>query len=330
MGKHMSHPVFGGVPVVITMVLGLAPLGGCTGGGGAPRLSQTDTVALKNAAREANVLHEAISPAISTDPELAAYFQELGKRLVDAARKTEAQRGTLEAVRVEFHLVNSPVVNAFATGGEHVYVYDALFLRCGSEEELSAAMAHALAHTTLRHLARKELPGSEDPAVLASEIVKSPYTPEEESEADRTGFQTYARAGWDPSRFGDLFQRVGGRDYTLRARDPRKWAEQLPGSAQSWRRSPVADERTFVRLQQKAKASASSSSSAGARGGGGGGGDRADKASVLLAALPNCFVTEQPEQVAARRRLQQMLPVPISGTDRERGTGFGRPQRGGP
>jgi predicted Zn-dependent protease len=324
MGKHMSHPVFGGVPLLVIMVLGLPPLGGCAGGGGAPRLSQTETVALKKAAREANVLHEAISPAISTDPELTAYFQELGKRLVDAARKTESQRGTLDAVRVEFHLVNNPVVNAFSTGGEHVYVYDGLFLRCGSEEELAAAMAHALAHTTLRHLARKELPESEDAAVLASEIVKSPYTPEEESEADRTGFQTYARAGWDPPRFGDLFQRVGGRDYTLRARDPRKWADQLPGSAQSWRRSPVADDRTFVQLQQKAKASASSVAARGS-----GGGDRADKASVLLAALPNCFVAEQPEQAAARRRLQQMLPVPTSGTDRERGTGFGRPQRGG-
>jgi hypothetical protein len=180
-------------------------------------------------------------------------------------------------------------------------------------------MAHALAHTTLRHLARKELPESEDPAVLASEIVKSPYTPTEESEADQTGFQTYARAGWDPSRFGDLFQRVGGRDYSLRARDPHKWADQLPASAQAWRRSPVADDRTFVQLQQKAKASASR-----------GGGDQADKASVVLGAMPNCFVPEQPEQVAARRRLQQMLPVPISGTDRERGTGFGRPQRGTP
>jgi hypothetical protein len=322
MAKHMSHPVFGGVPLVMIMALGL-PLCGCTGGGGAPRLSQTETVALKKAAREANVLHEAMSPAISTDPELAAYFQELGKRLVDAARKTEAQRGTLEAVRVEFHLVNNPVVNAFSTGGEHVYVYDGLFQRCGSEEELAAAMSHALAHTTLRHLARKELPESEDAAVLASEIVKSPYTPEEESEADRTGFQTYARAGWDPSRFGDLFQRVGGRDYSLRARDPRKWAEQLPASAQSWRRSPVADDRTFVQLQQKAKASASSSSSPAARGGG----ERADKASVLVAALPNCFVAEQSEQAAARRRLQQMLPTPRRGTDRELGTGMGRPPR---
>ena len=329
MGKHRSHPVFGGVPLLIMTALVLPPLGGCTGGGGggAPRLSQTETVALKKAASEANVLHEAISPSVSTDPELTAYFQELGKRLVEAGRKTEAQRGTLEAVRVEFHLVNSPVANAFSTGGEHVYVYDGLFLRCGSEEELAAGMAHALAHTALRHLARKELPESEDPAVLASEIVKSPYTPEEESEADRTGFQTYARAGWDPSRFGDLFQRVGGRDYTLRARDPRKWAEQLPASAQAWRRSPVADDRTFVQLQQKARAWAGSLPAAR---GGGGGGERADKASVVLGAMPNCFVAEQPEQSAARRRLQQMLPVPISGTDRERGTGFGRPQRGGP
>jgi predicted Zn-dependent protease len=264
------------------------------------RLSQTETAQLKEAVKQANVIHDAVGPTLSADPELTAYVREVGKRLVEGARKSDAQRGALDSVRVDFHLVNNPAVNAFSTGGEHIYVYAGLFLRCGSEEELAAAMAHAMAHTTLRHLAKKDLPDSTDAVVLASQIIKAPYTPAEESDADKAAFQYYAHAGWDPYRFGDVYQRVGGREYNLRSQDPRRWADQLPSASQSWRRSPVADDRTFVQLQQKAKATPSPI--------------RSDKPATILSALPNCLAaTDQGEQAAARTRLQDMLIGPKAG-----------------
>jgi predicted Zn-dependent protease len=290
----MSRSPVNSVPAALAALLpALVIIGGCVENGSV-RLSQTETVQLKKAVQEASVIHDAISPTLSADSELNAYVREVGKRLVEGARKSDAQRGAIDSIRIDFHLVNNPAVNAFSTGGEHVYVYSGLFLRCGSEEELAAAMAHAMAHTTLRHLAKRDLTESDNAVVLANQIIKATYSPAEESEADKAAFQYYAHAGWDPYHFGDVFQRVGGRDYNLRAQDPRRWADQLPAASQSWRHSPVADDRTFVQLQQRARATPPPI--------------RSDKPSTIVSALPNCLAPDQGEQAAARGRLQDMLP----------------------
>ena len=47
---------------------------------------------------------------------------------------------------MRFHLVGSETVNAFDTGGGHIYVYNGLFQLCQNEDELAAVMAHEFAH----------------------------------------------------------------------------------------------------------------------------------------------------------------------------------------
>ena len=141
-----------------------------------------------------------------------------------------------------FHLVNSKTLNAFTTGGHHVYVYNALFQMCKTEDELAAVMSHEFAHIYCRHVqqgnnrqtfitgvgyaaagagyvAGGQQNGSayastaSNDTLKAAQFVGMKYTRTDEAEADEWGFQFYCRAGWDPNQFRTFFQRMVDAGY---------------------------------------------------------------------------------------------------------------------
>lgn len=198
--------------------------------------------------RQAESANSELAPALIDDPELNKYMQELGARIVEAARAADAAHEGPSAhfggednawmfTRGQFHLVNSPTLNAFTTGGEHMYIYSKLFEQCRSEDELAAVMAHEYAHVYSRHvhkgMNRQILAGSlaagaglvglavggeehgQEYAAIASvstataaSFLDLGYTRDDEEEADEWGFAFHARAGWDPQHFGDFFQQL--------------------------------------------------------------------------------------------------------------------------
>src|SRR5882724_1015260 len=96
-------------------------------------------------------------------PELSTYLQQIGDRVIDAAKDLDAEgygpathkkedNAWMFSNRMKFHLVNSKTLNAFTTGGEHMYIYNALFQACDSEDELAAVMAHEYGHVYCRHV----------------------------------------------------------------------------------------------------------------------------------------------------------------------------------
>jgi hypothetical protein len=104
-----------------------------------------------------------LEPAIMNDAQLAGYLQKIGGRIVEAARAVDAEHQGPKShfsesdnswmfENKEFHLVNSKTLNAFTTGGDHMYVYSQLFQQCKSEDELAAVMAHEFAHVYCRHV----------------------------------------------------------------------------------------------------------------------------------------------------------------------------------
>ena len=138
---------------------------------------------------------------------------------------------------MKFHLVNSKTVNAFTTGGNHMYVYEALFQMCQSEDELAAVMSHEFAHVYCRHVqsgtnrqtgmqvfaygaagAGYLYGGKENGSSYADTAQKGAasvaqfaglsFTRGDEAQADEWGFKFYAHAGWDPDHFQDFFQRM--------------------------------------------------------------------------------------------------------------------------
>src|SRR2546423_9186671 len=106
-----------------------------------------------------------LKPAEMNDPALSDYLQRIGDRIIASARELDRQgfgpathkkenSEWMFGQNMKFHFVNSKTLNAFTTGGDHLYIYNELFQQCKSEEELAAVMSHEYAHVYSRHVAK--------------------------------------------------------------------------------------------------------------------------------------------------------------------------------
>jgi predicted Zn-dependent protease len=206
----------------------------------------------KQVIAQANEAHSQIKPAVITDPVLDGYVQQIGDRMVAVAREMHAQGYGSKAHKgedsewmfqdIEFHLVNSPTLNAFTTGGQHIYLYSELFISSKTEDEFAAVVAHEFAHIYGRHVqkgmnrqyailggaaaaavAGAALAGEDNRmtgagvgagvGLAAGQFLGLGFTRDDEDEADKFGFQFYVRAGYDPSKFADFFRQMIEKGY---------------------------------------------------------------------------------------------------------------------
>lgn len=168
------------------------------------------------------------SGMLAEDPEVIAYLNRLGARLVDAAGVRDT--------RFTFFPVLDKSVNAFAIPGGYIGVHSGLIVMAQHESELASVLAHEIAHVSQHHLARiidgtrlsplvslaalgvailAAQAGSIDGAAAAMSagvgynIQKQlDYTYAFEQEADRIGMQTLVRAGFDPAAMPAFFERL--------------------------------------------------------------------------------------------------------------------------
>jgi predicted Zn-dependent protease len=144
--------------------------------------------------------------------------------------------------KMQFHFVNSKTLNAFTTGGEHMYIYTELFQLCKDENDLAAVMSHEYAHVYSRHVqkgtqrqyaiigsalalgAAGAVAGGKEhgaeygsaaggAALAAGQLVGTTFTRGDEAQADEFGFYFYTHAGWDPQLFGRFFQLMIDKGY---------------------------------------------------------------------------------------------------------------------
>jgi predicted Zn-dependent protease len=209
----------------------------------------TDQSVISQAAQ----FHSGIQPAVinsQEDPVLNEYINRVGQRIIATAQELDRQgyrkkMGIKAAAndqwmfsnKMQFHFVVSKTLNAFTTGGEHMYIYTALFEQCSDENELAAVMSHEYGHVYCRHVQsgtnrQMAIAGLAAGAGVAGSYVGSKtnnatyataigtgagvagglagayFTRGDESQADRVGFDFYTHAGWDPDRFGAFFQHM--------------------------------------------------------------------------------------------------------------------------
>lgn len=299
---------------------------------------------------QANDAHSEIKPAVVTDPVLDGYVQQIGDRVVAVAKEMHQQGFGPKAHKsedaewmfegVQFHLVNSPTLNAFTTGGKHVYLYSELFTSCQSEDAFAAVVSHEFAHIYGRHVQKGTnrqyaiLAGAAAAAVggaaLAGEdnrlegaalggavglgagqFLGLGFTRDDEDEADKLGFQFYARAGYDPAKFADFFRLMIEKGYDTtpevasshpklsnRVKNAERRAKELPPTASQWRQPNVAGGKRFSELQQRAAAFAKKMPK-----------DKTlEAAQLMLAAFPSCVAPEDlPNQKKAQRELTQTI-----------------------
>src|SRR5512141_2604124 len=148
------------------------------------------------------------------DPEVTAYLNVLGNRLV--VNSQDARQD------FEFFLEKDPTMNAFALPGGYIGVNTGTIVNAQSESELAAALAHENAHRTQHHMARMvSAEGQLSMAMLAAMALaiisrnsqlgsavatigqasaitaQISFTREFEREADRLGFLTLEKSGFE-------------------------------------------------------------------------------------------------------------------------------------
>lgn len=165
------------------------------------------------------------TPALN-DPLVADYIASLTYKLAANSELTDH--------RLEFILIDSEVLNAFAAPGGIVGVNAGLFLNATNEGQFASVLAHELAHISQRHYARNveqsrnsTLPniagllasiaiaaaagGEAGQAALMVNQARSidnqlRFSRSHESEADRIGIRTLYNAGFDPSDMAGMFE----------------------------------------------------------------------------------------------------------------------------
>ncbi|MCY7312385.1 MAG: M48 family metalloprotease [Pseudoxanthomonas sp.] len=166
------------------------------------------------------------------DPLLDEWLQRMGGRLgADSDQPRQPYR---------FFLLRDRQINAFATLGGYIGVNAGLILTAEQEDEVAAVLAHEIAHVTQQHVLRgveraqrDQIPillgmlgaivlaqsaggtssGDASQAAMVSAMGlmqqrQIDYTRSNESEADRVGIRTLARAGYDPDAMAGFFERM--------------------------------------------------------------------------------------------------------------------------
>ncbi|WP_137971403.1 M48 family metalloprotease [Pseudomonas sp. F(2018)] len=174
-----------------------------------------------------------------SDPLLKDYVETSVYRLAETSQ--------LEDRRLEFVLLNSPQINAFAAPGGIVGVNGGLLLHAQTEAEYASVMAHELAHLSQRHFARgieaqqrMQVPvmaamlagivaaaaGAGDAGIAtimgaqaAAIQEQRRFSRQNEQEADRIGLLNLEKAGYDPRAMPSMFERLM-RQYRYDSRPP--------------------------------------------------------------------------------------------------------------
>lgn len=169
-------------------------------------------------------------PSYIDDPEIAGYVNRVGRRLVSASADPNG--------RFTFFVLRDRQINAFATFGGYVGINTGLLLAARTESEFAGVLAHEISHVTQQHLARGimaaqnqsmsslaslallilaaraggntgQMAQGAGQAIQAANIqTQLGYSRDFEREADRVGYTTLTKAGYDPKGMADFFERL--------------------------------------------------------------------------------------------------------------------------
>jgi predicted Zn-dependent protease len=161
---------------------------------------------------------------MKTGTELAGRFGEqhiAGNAYVGAVGQTVAEHVRRHEIRYEFHLIDSPAINAFALPGGQIFVTTGMLNFVGSEAELAAVLGHEISHVDLRHcieryqyeitLGKAGVAEAGQVVELAHRVATFSFTPDQELEADAQGQRMSIEAGYDPDAAAALFLRMQAR-----------------------------------------------------------------------------------------------------------------------
>lgn len=164
-----------------------------------------------------------------TDPELNDYVRTIGQRLLRHVRTNR---------NYQFFVINDNNINAFAGPGGIIAVHTGLLLSAKNEDEIAAVIAHEIQHVQQEHISRMFdqgkkgmlttlgsilgaiIVGSQNPqagmgimmgGMALSAQQQLAFSRDHEWEADRTGIDVLAAAGYNPNAMADFFDTLANR-----------------------------------------------------------------------------------------------------------------------
>lgn len=157
----------------------------------------------------------------------------IGARLSAAAfprqevQKEKAGQGGKGGACCQFFILDTPMVNAFATPGGYVYVTRGLLALTNDESEVAAVLAHEIGHIAARHAAERyshgavsglaaamvaaaaRAPGLADGAAgVGSDLYLRSWSQAQEGEADDLGLKYLAAAGYAPQAMAAILDAI--------------------------------------------------------------------------------------------------------------------------
>jgi predicted Zn-dependent protease len=143
----------------------------------------------------------------------AAYVKAVAQPLLAHVRR--------QGIHYEFHVVESPQINAFALPGGQIFVMRGLLDFVDSEAELAAVLGHEISHVDLRHcieryqyeakLKKAGVPELGPVVEMAHRLATFAFSPEQELDADALGQTLSVESGYNPDAAADLFKRMQAR-----------------------------------------------------------------------------------------------------------------------
>ena len=175
-----------------------------------------------------------LTPAVHKDADaqrIAAYVQEVGKRLTVNVKRKEIQ--------YRFFFKDEPgFVNAGALPGGQIVIGRGLLELLESEDELAAILGHEVAHVDERHAIERlqyevqsrkiGMRGLYRLGQIGVVLSQMGYTKEKEDEADRVGLSLTVRAGYSPMGAVEVMKRFD-RMFGGQARTATSPVDELTG-----------------------------------------------------------------------------------------------------
>ena len=184
-------------------------LGAC---GGGPELDEDALVSPQEEAKIGAAAHPEIVAQFGgtyDDHRLIGYLSELTRKL--------SQNSGGDPNDHRLTVLDTPVVNAFASPGGYIYITRGLLALANDEAEIAAVLAHELGHLNARHSAKRQnaaerttflggiLGSLADSSYLADSLRRgaarsvAAYSRDQELEADKLGMSIASKSQYDPT-----------------------------------------------------------------------------------------------------------------------------------
>ena len=151
------------------------------------------------------------------DADLQHYVDSIGQAMAAIAERPQ--------LPWQFHVVEQPVVNAFAYPGGYIFIARGIMTHFNTEAELASVLGHEIGHVTARHTAeaisRAQLAqiGLVAGAVFVPQVAENfgafnqglqlmflSFGRDDEAQSDELGFRYMTRLGYDPQGAVAMFE----------------------------------------------------------------------------------------------------------------------------